>query len=131
MTAVGESGIVKKVVRISSDLFPYLVVGFIIILLTEALWEDSISSLLPSSYLLVLLVGMIVASLSAAYVMETIPPETPTRKSLLLAAVPGLLIATIVWYKLPDLGPWSLIVAGTSGTLVILLSVLGSTEEET
>lgn len=122
----------------SQVVFQVLLVAFLVALLLQQLLPDLVERYINLTYLLILVIIFgIIAILTSGEEQERPDRSEPlTKKDYLLVALAGVAGTLIVWYKIQDIGPLSYLIAGISGILIILLSIIilgeeGGEEEET
>jgi glycerol uptake facilitator-like aquaporin len=115
----------KEVVELFQQFFITLLVTFLLLMLVETVWKDSVSSRLNLNYLLiiVIVVGVIAIFTQPEKVKEEEKRHLSRTDAIMIACV-GLGGAAIVWYKTQEIGWLSYIISVVSGGLIVLLSIL-------
>ncbi len=111
--------------KISSELFNSLLITFLLLLLIENIWENSVSEHINLNYLMliVLIFGIIsIYSSSAAGNMNT--GGRATRKEYFIIVCIGIAGMMIIWSKIKYMGFISYPISIISGILIVLLSIL-------
>lgn len=109
--------------------FQDLLVLYLILLLAETIWAESVSAYMNLNYLLgiVIITGIITVLTTKE---EKRQPEPVTKKDYIMAAIAGIAGAFIIYYKTSEIGALSIIISIISGILIILLSILVLQEDE-
>ena len=124
----------RSAAKFAQDLFPMLLLAYLLLLLVETVLGPSISYYLNLNYLLmiVIMVGVMVVFVGpteAAQAKERIV----TKRGIIIAICAAVVGAAIVWYKTMQVGWPSYVISVVSGVLIALLSTLiwaGAAKEE-
>ena len=125
LKALLENRYVRGAGDIAQQVFVVLLVTYLLLLLTETLWEESASSVINLNYLLI---AVIAVGIPAVLISGGKPPEEIKEplgfKDILLIACAAIAGAVIVWIKTKDIGWPSIIMSIISCALIAILSLL-------
>ncbi len=114
----------QKVFGLGHYLFTYSLVLYIGVLLTESLWETSVSSILNPNYLLLIVLGSGVISILRRGTEKTATLEPLRVRHIVLVAATGIAVAGLVWYGTQDYGAISYFTSGAVGTVAAATAML-------
>lgn len=104
-------------------LFPVLLFTYLLLILTDTLFEDSVSLYINLNYLVML---VIIVGIAAVFVVPIMPVDIPGRlniRHILAIACVVIGAVTITWHKLGFLGWISYIISVLSGGLILFLAL--------
>jgi len=132
LTTIGKKPPIKEKnrfirwgLKLVQDLFPVLLLTFLLLTLAETIFEGSINHYINLNQLLtiVIVVGVI-ALLTAPSKPKIIRRERLTAKGTFIIICAGLTGATVVWYKTQEIGWLAYVISAVSGGIIVLLSML-------
>ena len=125
LKALLENRYVRWAGDTAQQVFVVLLVTYLLLLLTETVWEESASSVINLNYLLI---AVIAVGIPAVLTAGNKPPEDIKEplgfKDILLIACAAIAGAIIVWIKTKDIGWPSIIMSIISCALIAILSLL-------
>lgn len=114
--------------EIISSVFATFLLVYLVALLSETLWQKSISIYLNLNYLLIIVI--VLGILSVLFPKEEEKQaELSARKKILFSGIAGFAGFAIIFYKLNTYG-FGLIISIIAGILIFLLSILVLEDEE-
>ena len=120
---------VTKLLDINYNFFSMLLVTYLLLLLVETIWTDSVSTFLNLNYfLLILMISGAISVLTREE--EKIKKIILTKKDFIFIAALGIAGMLIIWYKIKDIGNFAYLVSIIAGVLIILISLLLNEEDE-
>lgn len=120
---------VTKLLDINYNFFSMLLVTYLLLLLVETIWTDSVSTFLNLNYfLLILMISGAISVLTREE--EKIKKVILTKKDFFFIAALGIAGMMIIWYKIKDIGNFAYLISIIAGALIILISLLLNEEDE-
>ena len=120
---------VTKLLDINYNFFSMLLVTYLLLLLVETIWTDSVSTFLNLNYfLLILMISGAISVLTREE--EKIKKIILTKKDFFFIAALGIAGMLIIWYKIKDIGNLAYVISIIAGALIILISLLLNEEDE-
>lgn len=121
--------IIQFALETNQDFFTVMLITYLLLLLLEELKEGFVSYYLNLNIILgIVIASGIITVLGSEDKLEK-KPEGLTAKDYIWIFVLGVIGAALIFYKTKDLGNLSYIISIISGTLIILLSILLLSEE--
>ena len=110
-------------------LFQSLLVTYLILLLTEQIWQKSVSLYMNLNYLLIIVIVAGILDVFSEH--EEQKDEKAKKRDYIFMAILGILGFIILKFKTADLGWLSWVISAVAGVLIVLLSmlILGNDEE--
>ena len=116
---------IKWGLELVRELFPILLVTYLLLILLETIIEGSVSSYLNLNYLLIIVILLgIAAILTAPGKAARAKGDRLTAKGFVMLVCAGFGSAAIIWYKTREIGWMSYLISAVSGGLIVLLSLL-------
>jgi hypothetical protein len=120
-----ENRFAKAAVELVQQVFVILLVTYLLLLLGDTIWEESVSGVLNLNYLLI---AVVVIGIPAVLISRKKPAGEVRKpvggKDILMVSCAAIAGAVIVWYKTRDIGWPSIIMSIISCILIALLSLL-------
>ena len=118
----------KKLSKIINSLFQTFLVVYLVLLLTEQIWINSVSLYLNLNYLLIIVI--IFGIFSVFTKQEPVKKEPVTSLDRLYITFLSIIGTIIIFIKTKELGWLSYIISIIAGILIFLLSYLVLNEDE-
>jgi hypothetical protein len=111
--------------EILKQVFVILLVVYLLLLLGDTIWEESVSGVLNLNYLLIAVVVIGIPAVLTSSKKTAGEVRKPVGgKDILVVSCAAVVGAVIVWYKTRDIGWPSIIMSIISCILIALLSLL-------
>jgi len=118
----------KTAVEIINTAFQSLLVLYLVLLLAEQIWPNSVSGYLNLNYLLII---VIIAGVLSVFTKQMSRKKEPvTKKDYIYITLLSIAGFIIIFIKTRELGWLSYIISIIAGILIFLLSYLVLTEDE-
>lgn len=121
---------VMQFLEFNHELFSTLLVTFLLLLLAETIWKDSVSTYMNINYFLIIVIISGIISVFTAKEEDKPEKVELTRKDYLYIVTLGAAGTFIVWYKIKNIGKLAYLISIVAGVLIILLSLLIFEEDE-
>ena len=125
-----ENRYIKRAIELVHELFIVLLITFLLLLLVESIWDQSVSPYLNLDYLLIAVIalGVVVVLTRPERVNEE--KGQLERRDIVTVVCAGVAATTFVWYKTKEIGWLSYVISVISGALIVLLFLLTWREED-
>ena len=122
-----ENRFFRAIVASIQQLFIILLVTYLVLLLIETIFPESVSRYLNLNYWLiaVIITGVVtVLSRRESGTLKEKDEKTINTGSIITFVCIGLIGAALIWYKTREIGWLSYLISLVGGTLIVLLSIL-------
>ena len=122
-----ENRFFRAIVASIQQLFIILLVTYLVLLLIETIFPESVSRYLNLNYWLiaVIITGVVtVLSRQESGKLKEKDEKTINTGSIITFVCIGLIGAALIWYKTREIGWLSYLISLVGGTLIVLLSIL-------
>ena len=122
-----ENRFFRAIVASIQQLFIILLVTYLVLLLIETIFPESVSRYLNLNYWLiaVIITGVVtVLSRQESGTLKEKDEKTINTGSIITFVCIGLIGAALIWYKTREIGWLSYLISLVGGTLIVLLSIL-------
>ena len=122
-----ENRFFRAIVASIQQLFIILLVTYLVLLLIETIFPESVSRYLNLNYWLiaVIITGVVtVLSRQESGTLKEKDEKTINTGSIITFVCIGLIGAALIWYKTREIGWLSYLISLVGGTLIVVLSIL-------
>ena len=122
-----ENRFFRAIVASIQQLFIILLVTYLVLLLIETIFPESVSRYLNLNYWLIAVIAtgvVTVLSRQESGTLKEKDEKTINTGSIITFVCIGLIGAALIWYKTREIGWLSYLISLVGGTLIVLLSIL-------
>lgn len=117
----------EKIVRLiefNHELFSVLLITYLILLLVETVWKESVYPYVNVNYILIFVIVFGMISIFMRKNEEIVEKTESIKKDYVYIIILGITCSIIVWYKIKDVGNFAYLISMISGVIIVLLSLL-------
>lgn len=121
---ISENKYFRTIVASIQQLFVILLVTYLLLLLIEAFFTDSVSRYLNLNYWLIAVIVAGVITVLSRKESEKLKEKPLTRENIVAFVCIGIIGAALIWYKTREIGWLAYLISLAGGILMVLLSML-------